>query len=490
MAASSFPHHIFRKYDIRGRYRTEISHQVAARIGFAFTGMCRERTGSEIPLIAVGMDARVHSGAVKEAFARGIKKAGGRWLDLGLCPTPLVYYSAFTLGTDGFAMVTASHNPPPDNGFKLGVGKETIHSGDILALGQDAAGSADIPEGCAARPAEKVDIISLYENDMLSRFADLKEKVQGMDRAVKVVVDSGNGTAGVVVPRILHQLSFDVVELFSEPDGNFPNHHPDPTVPEELEQLAREVDRTGADLGIAFDGDSDRIGVLDETGRIIWGDMLLLIMGLGIIERWRRGGEVGDPPLVISEVKASRLLYDGILKAGGRTLMWKTGHSLIKAKMKETGADVAGEMSGHMFFADRYYGFDDAPYAAFRLLEIYVDRLLEGRCEKFSDLLQGIPKLCSTPEIRVECDESTKFDTVERFAQRIADHRSRGDYPEVSDLVTIDGVRAIFPDGWGLLRASNTGPILVMRFEGPDEKTVDSYKELFDRLLRDVKASV
>jgi phosphomannomutase/phosphoglucomutase len=480
---NSFPHHIFRKYDIRGRFETELSPQVAARIGYAFTELCRNRTGADSPVISVGMDARVHSSAVKEAFARGIKEAGGRWLDLGLCPTPLVYYSAFIMGTDGFTMVTASHNPPPDNGFKLGVGKETIHSEDIFQLGQDAAGAPDIPIDCTFKPADTINIVAVYEKDMLSRFADLKEKIMKLDRSVKVVVDSGNGTAGVVVPRILRQLSFDVVELFSEPDGTFPNHHPDPTIPEALADLVKEVDRCSADLGIAFDGDADRIGVLDEEGRIIWGDMLLLVMGLGIIEQWRRGGELNDPPLVISEVKASRLLYDGIEEAGGRSLMWKTGHSLIKAKMKETGAKVAGEMSGHLFFADRYYGFDDAPYAALRLLETYVEALSSGRCEKFSDLLAGIPELYNTPEIRVSCDESTKFETVDRFAAMLTGHLDSRYEPRILDIVTIDGVRALFSDGWGLLRASNTGPVLVMRFEGPDEETVAGYRELFDRLL-------
>ena len=486
MMTDMFPFHIFRKYDIRGCFETELSLQVAARIGHAFTVLCRNRTGADSPVISIGMDARVHSSAVKEAFAQGIKVAGGRWLDLGLCPTPLVYYSAFTMGTDGFAMVTASHNPPPDNGFKLGVGKETIHSEDIYQLGQDAARTPEIPVDGTFKAAEHVDIIALYEKDMLSRFSDLKEMVMKLGRGVKVVVDSGNGTAGVVVPRILRQLSFDVVELFSEPDGTFPNHHPDPTVPEALEDLIKEVDRCSADLGIAFDGDADRIGVLDEEGRIIWGDMLLLVMGLGIIEQWRRGGELNDPPLVISEVKASRLLYDGIEKAGGRSLMWKTGHSLIKAKMKETGARVAGEMSGHLFFADRYYGFDDAPYAALRLLETYVEALISGRCEKFSDLLAGIPELYSTPEIRVSCDESTKFQSVDRFTSLLSEHMESGHEPRILDLVTIDGVRALFPDGWGLLRASNTGPILVLRFEGPDEDTVNGFRNLFDRLLGEV----
>ncbi|MDT8396579.1 MAG: phosphomannomutase/phosphoglucomutase [bacterium] len=487
---NSFPFHIFRKYDIRGRFGTDISRQVAARIGYAFTVLCRERTGSGSPLISVGMDARVHSPAVREAFAAGVGQAGGRWVDLGLCPTPLVYYSAFTLDTDGFAMVTASHNPPPDNGFKLGIGKNTIHSGDIKQLGQEASGSPDLPDTSTFEPVDHVDIISLYQRDMVDRFSGLGEKVKKLDRAVRVVVDSGNGTAGVVVPRILRQLSFDVVELYSEPDGTFPNHHPDPTLPEALQDLTDEVVRGGADVGIAFDGDADRIGVLDEKGRIIWGDMLLLILGLRIIDEWRGGGERGDPPLVISEVKASRLLYDGIEAAGGRSLMWKTGHSLIKAKMKETMAQAAGEMSGHLFFADRYFGYDDAPYAALRLLETYVEALSTGRCRHFSDLLRGLPGLYSTPEIRVSCEESGKFDTVARFAGLLADHRGSGKEPLIEDIVDIDGVRVLFTDGWGLLRASNTGPVLVMRFEGTDEKTVRRYRGLFDRLLGEAKGTV
>jgi phosphomannomutase/phosphoglucomutase len=480
-----FPHHIFRKYDIRGRFESELSRQVAARIGYAFTVLCRERTGSKAPLISIGMDARVHSPVVKEAFAAGVGQAGGRWIDLGLCPTPLVYYSAFTQDIDGFAMVTASHNPPPDNGFKLGIGKDTIHSGDIKQLGEDASRAPVFPEIATFEPENTVDIVALYQRDMVERFSHLGGMLGTLDRRVHVVVDSGNGTAGVVVPHILRQLSFDVTELFSEPDGTFPNHHPDPTLPEALQSLVEEVNRSGADMGIAFDGDADRIGVLDEEGRIIWGDMLLLIMGRQIIDQWRREGEGGDPPLVISEVKASKLLYEGIEEAGGRSLMWKTGHSLIKAKMRETGAEAAGEMSGHMFFADRYYGFDDAPYAALRLLETYVEALLSGRCQRFSELLKDLPEVYNTPEIRVACDDRTKFDTVLRFAGSITGHMDSGREPSVREIVDIDGVRALFTDGWGLLRASNTGPVLVMRFEGPDEETVRTYRELFDRLLRE-----
>ncbi len=481
-----FPSHIFRKYDIRGAYGSELTGDVAFRIGRAFAGMCRERGGGPAPLIAVGIDARTHSPELRDAFGTGIASGGGRWIDLGLCPTPLVYFSAFELVVDGFAVVTASHNPTDDNGFKLGIGKETIHSEDIALLGRTAGiDETPIPQGISG-PEARMDILAGYEERMVSDFAGIREGISSLGRPVTVVVDSGNGTAGIVLPGILTRLSVEVVELFSEPDGSFPNHHPDPTLPEALEALRGEVASRGADAGFSFDGDADRIGVIDENGKIIWGDMLLLILGLSLIGEWERGGKKGDPPLIMSEVKASSLFFDGIRKAGGRAMMWKTGHSLIKAKMRETGAVLAGEMSGHLFFADRYYGFDDALYGALRLLELYVAALRDGRCDSFSGLLAGLPKVVSTPELRVPCADALKFQAVEAFAGALRSHARGGKEPRVGEIIDIDGVRAQFENGWGLVRASNTQPVLVMRFEGPDEETVDRYRGFFEKLLEKV----
>ncbi len=481
---SSFPSHIFRKYDIRGVYGRELAEELVFKIGKAFARLCREKRGADSPLVAVGMDARTHSPSLRDSFGTGIASAGGRWLDLGLCPTPLVYFCAFEKEVDGFAAVTASHNPPEDNGLKLGVGRETLHSGDITDIGQGIKFDQTVMPRENIGPAERLDIGSLYKNRMLSEFSGLRDAIQTLEKPVRVVVDSGNGTAGVVLPEILKGLGIQVRELFSAPDGAFPNHHPDPTLPEALEDLRREVLDMEADAGFAFDGDADRLGVLDEKGQIIWGDMLLLILGRRAIEEWRRGGEKNSPPLIISEVKASSLLFDELQRAGGRTMMFKTGHSLIKAKMRETGAALAGEMSGHLFFADRYFGFDDALYGCLRLLEVYVEKAMKGPRGGFSVLLAGIPETVSTPEIRFPCEDRLKFAAVEAFRERLQSHAAQGKDPRVGEIIDIDGVRACFEKGWGLIRASNTQPVLVMRFEGTDQESVNTYHGFFEKLLQ------
>jgi phosphomannomutase/phosphoglucomutase len=481
-----FPHHIYRKYDIRGAYGLELTVEGAYRTGRVFGALCRERSGKDTPVIAIGMDARMHSPQLRDAFSSGLARAGCSWLDLGLCPTPLTYFSTFKLEADAFAMVTASHNPPGDNGFKLGIGSETIHSDDMVLLGNMASADDQPVNLETADPIRKVDIIGIYQEYILEAFSGLKKDIKALGREFNVVVDSGNGTAGVVFPEILKKLGMKVHELYSEPDGTFPNHHPDPTLPEALESLKAEILRTNSLLGISFDGDADRIGVLDEKGDVIWGDMLLLILGRNIIESWRKDGGEGDPPLVISEVKASQILYNGIKQAGGRVQMWKTGHSLIKSRMKETGASIAGEMSGHLFFADRYFGFDDALYGALRILEVYIGALQSGSCEHFSELLGDIPSAVSTPEIRFPCEEEVKFLLADTFADALGKHMKSAADPTVVEVIDIDGVRARFADGWGLLRASNTQPVLVMRFEGPDAEKVEVYQKFFNRLLEKV----
>jgi phosphomannomutase/phosphoglucomutase len=487
---TSFPSHIYRKYDIRGAYGLELTEEIAFRTARAFADLCRERSGKDSPVVAVGMDARVHSPHLRDAFASGLVGSGCSWVDLGLCPTPLTYFSVYKLEVDAFTMVTGSHNPPGDNGFKLGIGHETIHSGDMTLLG-NMAGNDDQPVKIeTADPIRRVDIIGIYQEFILNAFSGLQENLKALGNRLEVVVDSGNGTAGIVFPEILKKLGVKVHELYSEPDGTFPNHHPDPTLPEALESLKSEILRTGSRLGISFDGDADRIGVLDEKGDVIWGDMPLLILGRDIVENWREEGGEGDPPLVISEVKASQILYDGIRQAGGRVEMWKTGHSLIKARMKETGASIAGEMSGHLFFADRFFGFDDALYGAMRILEVYIHALLDETCERFSELLRDIPEAVSTPEIRFPCDEDSKFRLVEMFADTLSKHMESAAAPAIIEVIDIDGVRARFDEGWGLLRASNTQPVLVMRFEGSDEDTVEKYQKFFNELLEKASADL
>ena len=490
MKSDLFPKHIYRKYDIRGVYGKELTEEIAFRTARAFADLCRERSGKDYPVVAIGMDARVHSPQLRDAFASGLAGSGCSWVDIGLCPTPLTYFSTYKLEVDAFAMVTASHNPPGDNGFKLGIGYETIHSGDLELLGNMASADARSIKLDTAQPIRQVDIIGIYQEYILDAFSGLRDDLKALGTGFDVVVDSGNGTAGVVFPEILKQLGMNVHELYSEPDGTFPNHHPDPTLPEALESLKAEILRTESRLGISFDGDADRIGVLDENGDVIWGDMLLLILGRDIIERWRQEGAVGEPPLVISEVKASQILYDGIRQAGGRVEMWKTGHSLIKARMKETGAAAAGEMSGHLFFADRFFGFDDALYGALRILEVFIRALLNGSCERFSELLGNIPDAVSTPEIRFPCEDKTKFHLAEMFADALSKHMESSSDPIIIEVIDIDGVRARFDEGWGLLRASNTQPVLVMRFEGPDKEKVHQYQEFFNRLLEKVSSEL
>lgn len=476
------PRHVFRAYDIRGVYGEEISEYLSFAIGWAFGSLCAERAGVESPLITVGMDARLHSPSLKTAFILGLQKVDCRVLDIGLCPTPLTYYSAFRLKPDAFAMITASHNPPADNGFKLGIGKDTLHSEDIAKLGERALLAPPYPEGEIPADVETIDIISLYQDELVENFRELPSILQRVGRPIKVVIDSGNGTAGPVLPDIMRRLGIEVIDIFSEPDGNFPNHHPDPTLPEALDALRKVVFTEKAELGIALDGDADRIGIMDEEGSVVWGDMLLLILAKDIIQKAvRTEGE--EPPLVISEVKASQILYDEVIKAGGRALMWKTGHSLIKAKMKETGAAIAGEMSGHIFMADRYYGYDDALYAALRLVEVYAKGLADKKVKAFSNLLDSIPAMSNTPEIRFPSTDERKFGLVEKVAEVLKEHMDSGSSPLIREIVDIDGVRAVFEKGWGLIRPSNTQPVLVMRFEAETDELLETYRKAFYDIL-------
>ncbi len=375
-----------------------------------------------------------------------------------MVPTPLLYYSVFHLKADGAVMITGSHNPSEYNGFKVVAGSTTIHGEEIQEL-RKLIEAGDLAHG---KGSEKTyDIITPYVNEISSQFQ--------LSRRVKVVLDAGNGTAGPAMHRILEKLNCEPTELFFEMDGHFPNHHPDPTVPANLEKLISAVARQGAELGIAFDGDADRIGATDEKGTVIFGDQLMIVYSREILSR-KPGATI------IGEVKCSQTLYDDIKNHGGNGIMWKTGHSLIKAKMKEEHAELAGEMSGHMFFADRYYGFDDALYAACRLLEIVAK---SGR--PLSAQLADLPRTVSTPEIRVPCPDEIKFDVVQRVTE---------DLRKIHSVVDIDGVRVLFPQGWGLVRASNTQPVLVMRFEAATQELLDQYRREVETALEQAKSGV
>jgi phosphomannomutase/phosphoglucomutase len=364
--------------------------------------------------------------------------------DLGVAPTPVLYYSVFHLQADGGVMITGSHNPPEFNGFKVVCGSSTIY-GEAIQEIRRTIETGDLDRGEGSR--QTADVVSPYVEEIASQFH--------FPRRIRVVVDAGNGTGGLVMAPILRRLNVDSTEMFFEMDGRFPHHHPDPTVPRNLEALVAKVLETGADLGIAFDGDADRLGAIDERGAVLYGDQLMIIYGREILTRKPGATFIG-------EVKCSQLMYDDLAAHGGNPIMWKTGHSLIKAKMQETHAELAGEMSGHIFFADRYYGFDDAIYAACRLMEIVAH---SGR--PLSAQLAGLPRTVTTPEIRFDCPDDLKFAVVRRASELLrARHRT----------LDVDGVRVLFPQGWGLVRASNTQPVLVMRFEAATEELLRQYR--------------
>jgi phosphomannomutase/phosphoglucomutase len=432
---------IFREYDIRGIAETELQDADVHDLGLAIGTYLQRHTGRNINL---GRDCRLSSDRLRNAMIGGLKTSGCHVVDIGVTPTPVLYYSAFHLKADGAVMITGSHNPAEYNGFKVVCGAATIHGLQIQEV-RTLIEKRDFLSGAGTE--KSADVVTPYVEEISSQFH--------FGRRVKVVFDAGNGTAGPVMKRIAAKLNIEATELFFDMDGRFPNHHPDPTVPKNLAHLMAAVQEKGAELGIAFDGDSDRIGAVDENGEVVYGDRLMIVYAREILSR-KPGATI------IGEVKCSQTLYDDIRRHGGNGIMWKTGHSLIKAKMKEEHAELAGEMSGHMFFADRYYGFDDALYAACRLIEIVAN---SGR--PLSAQLTGVPKTVSTPEIRVDCPDEVKFDVVERVTGHF-----RKRYP----VLDVDGVRVLFPHGWGLLRASNTQPVLVLRFEATTSELLDQYR--------------
>ena len=457
---------IFREYDIRGIAEKDLTDEVVTLIGKGYGTLVRRETSDvrRKTKVAVGRDVRLSSKRLRDALVNGLTSVGIDVMDVGECPTPLLYFAAYTRDVDGGIMITGSHNPPEYNGFKILIGKDTIHGGGIQDLREliDAGSFASGSIGSV----ETFDVIPAYIKDVKGRF-------NAAGKNIKAVVDAGNGTGGLVAPELLKAIGVDVTPLFCDVDGNFPNHHPDPTVPENLKTLIDRVISENADLGIAYDGDSDRIGVVNEKGGIIWGDQLMILFARDILKG--RGGvtpPLQEKPVFVGEVKCSQVMYDDIEKHGGKAIMWKAGHSLIKDKMKKEKAVMAGEMSGHIFFADRYYGFDDAIYATCRVIEI-----LKKEGKPLSELLSDLPETFNTPEIRVDCPDDKKFDIVERAKERLAK-----DYP----IIDVDGVRVKFKEGWGLIRASNTQPVLVTRFEATSEERLLEYRRIVEDILKEV----
>jgi phosphomannomutase/phosphoglucomutase len=446
---------IFREYDIRGVVDKDLTEETVRELGRGF-GSYFARRG--IKRITVGRDCRPSSDSFFDVLLEGLLASGMVVTDVGVCPTPLLYFSIVHLTQEGGVMITGSHNPPEFNGFKVCAGKDAIYGSEIQRV-REIIEKRDYVQGEGS--IAQHDIIKDYHHYILANIQ--------VDRAITVVVDAGNGTGGVVGVPIMRELGCQVKALYCEMDGRFPHHHPDPTVEKNLQDLIAMVQKTKADLGIGYDGDADRIGVIDEEGRIIWGDKLMIIFARAIIEEHGGGTFIG-------EVKCSQTLYDEIERLGGRAIMWKTGHSLIKDKMKREKALLGGEMSGHMFFADRYFGFDDAIYASCRLLEIM------GRSgKKVSELLEGIPRTYATPEIRVDCPDDIKFRIVEQATEYF-----RQRYP----VIDVDGMRVRFSDGWGLLRASNTQPALVLRFEAASQERLEEIRGMIEARVQELMQGV
>jgi len=436
---------IFREYDIRGKCPDDLNKETVYELGLSIGTYLR---GNDASRTSVGRDCRLSSPELHDALLKGLTETGMDIVDLGMVPTPLLYFSIHHLNLDGGVQITGSHNPPDENGFKICLGTGSVYGEEIQKI-REISVKGIFQQGHGK--VENVEIIRPY-------LGFLKKNLLPGKIRQKVVIDAGNGVGGLVAPEAYRAMGIEVLEVFCEPDGNFPNHHPDPTIPENLTRLIREVAENSADLGISLDGDADRIGVVDREGNIIWGDQLMIIFSRDLLEKT-------PGATIIGEVKCSQTLYDDIAKHGGTPVMWKAGHSLIKSRMKEINAIFAGEMSGHLFFADRYFGYDDAIYAGARLLEI-----LTTKNVTVGDLLSDIPAMVNTPEIRMDCPDDKKFKVVSWLVE---------EFKKEHDVIDVDGARVLFDGGWGLVRASNTQPVLVLRFEAKNESRLTDIKELF-----------
>jgi len=443
---------IFREYDIRGNVEKDLTDDVVRNIGRAFAAYMADNGKKAV---SIARDCRLSSEHYRDLMVETIVESGLDVTDLGLVPTPLFYFSLFNLDVEGGIMITGSHNPPEMNGFKVAVGKWTIFGSQIQDIRKI------IEEG---RFIQGKGSYREYKNIVSDYYAFLRTRIK-LNKKSKIVIDAGNGTGGAVAVPIMREMGQEVIELFCDMDGHFPNHFPDPTVEKNLVTLQETVLEQKAHVGIGYDGDADRIGIIDERANIIWGDYLMIIFARDILKE-KKGA------YFVSEVKCSQNLFDDIEKHGGKPVMWKAGHSLIKQKMKELGALMGGEMSGHIFFADKFFGYDDAIYASLRFLEI-----MEKDDRPVSEFLSDLPKMYSTPEIRTDCPDSVKFEVVRKLTEY---------YKTKFKVIDTDGVRAIFEDGWGLVRSSNTQPILVLRFEATSEEALKRIQKMVMKDLEEV----
>ena len=441
---------IFRAYDIRGIAETDLNSQTVENIGRAYgTFMIRE--GKK--LVSVGRDVRLSSGRIRDALVKGILSTGIDVIDVGVVPTPLVYFSIVHFKTHGSVMVTGSHNPIEFNGLKMNNGMLSLYGDQIQAV-KKLIEEQDFEQGSGILSAKN--IVEPYKEMLLERIK--------IEKPFKIVIDAGNATAGPIAPEVYEKMGCEVIRLYCEPDGHFPNHLPDPTVMKYIKDLRKTVTDNKADLGFGYDGDADRVGLIDEKGRVVFADQILALLSKEVLKN-----NPGEP--IISYVKCSQLVPEVVEQAGGKPMMWKTGHSLIKKRMHEVGAPLAGEMSGHIFFKDGFFGFDDGIYVSFRLVQ-----LLSRQNKKLSELVDQLPAFISTPEIRIACPDDKKFGVVDELIKEF-----KAEY----DVIDIDGARVLFGDGWGLVRVSNTQPILVLRFEAKTEERLKEIKNIFkDKLSK------
>jgi len=441
---------IFREYDVRGVADRDLTDDLATDLGRSFGTFLKRRNQKRIIL---GRDCRLSSPRLHKALTRGLLETGLELIDIGVGPTPMMYFSVFHLDAEGGVQITGSHNPPQDNGFKLMSGKGTLAGDEVREL-RTLIERRDFSLSSGGK-IEEWDPIEAYAGYM-------RGNIRLAHTKVRFAIDAGNGAGGPAALAAFKAVGLEPVEMYCEMDGAFPNHHPDPSLPENVQELVERVKNDGLELGIAYDGDADRIGVVDNKGNIVFGDRLMILLSRQILKRHPGAA-------ILGEVKCSQTMYDDIAKHGGRPIVWKTGHSLIKKKMKEEHALLAGEMSGHVFFADRYFGFDDAIYASLRLLEI----IAESK-KPLDELLADVPETHSTPELRVDCADEVKFDVV----RKVLDH-----YRPTHDILDVDGARISFEGGWGLVRASNTQPALVLRFEAATHARLQEIRSEVERVV-------
>lgn len=482
----------FGKNDIRGIYGEDVTEELFYYAGRGYIKFILDNLNKNIDgetkveaknlWVSVAKDARTHSESLTDALIKGVTSTGANVLNIGMVPTPIGYYSEFAqipeelIGKNkisGALIVTASHNPSEYNGLKMTFNKGSLTENQIKEIRKNAENEIDAKESSNRHGfIKKYDIIEQYSENIVNKFA-------AIGKGIKVVTDCGNATAGVVAPQLYRDLGCEVVELFTEPDGTFPNHHPNPSDLKTLETLQKTVIETNADVGIAFDGDSDRIGVVDSSGEAMTGDKLLLIYASDIIEPLVKRGEC---PIVVSEVKCSQVLYDTINKMGGNAIMTKTGHGYIKSKMKEENAILAGEMSGHTFFKDRYYGFDDAVYAGCRIIEIIAKQKSKNPDFKIEDMLEPFNGICTSQEVRFHCPNDFKKTVLDDMEKEV------GKKPDlfgtkIKDIITLDGMRIVLEDGFAMIRQSNTEPVFTLRFEAKSQENCEKYEKTFVALL-------